>query len=147
VTSVENKQESKDLMVTDEWTPSPFFTEHKPVDYFMFPPAGSGHEDLKVTGADYPSIGETSAERNAPIVLLCSGDLTAGEKAVQAYKKYVTQELRKAGCTIIDETGTTDRQPINLEYRYKNSTGRFRVTTTPTSDGNLQLDVFMYEHE
>ena len=139
--------ERKNASAPAAWAPSAFFTNHDPLVYFGSPPAGSGHETLQAIGSDDPQVGDGVAENSASIRLLCNGDLALGQEAMQAYRTKVKQELSDAGCELTALSAASEEMTINLQYQDNGTTGLFRANALPTADGDMQLDIFIYEYK
>ena len=95
---------------------------------------GSGH-----------SLGGTVGEKDVQISI--KGNHSIRDAIMQGYKSFVEKALNDSGVTINGRGVSGEVSGFDYNYHQSGLTGIVRVTSTVDSDGYIQIDVFVYEHQ
>ena len=119
-----------------------FASTHNAHKYFSSLPKES-KININGHGSGY-SIGNGYIEKDYQISI--KGNETTRNKLLRTYKDYIEKEIKKSGAKIHGRGVSGKVSGFDFNYKTSSMTGIIKVNSVLTSNENIELDIFIYEH-
>lgn len=122
---------------------SSFFLSHETNEYFESLAEKRGYE-MPGFGSG-ASVGGPTGEKDFSITI--KSDSISRDQLMREYRNFIKDQLEKSSVYIRGDGVTGNISGFDFNYQKSGVTGIFKASALVDHEGNIRIEIFMYEHQ